>query len=596
MLKHAIPKHRSVAGTLGNIFQVAAGRAWTRHVQAQSRPTSRVIGCRRVGTVAPVIKLAVAGGTDSYGDTGENSPLVPSSSRHPDIPEPRRASPPEPQSCSSAPVPANGTAGNAVHGQLPSPSTSRGTRHSSSPASSTHAIAGCPHEHLSQMKARLSLVQAPGDGSCIVDTDFTSMPDGRHVPEGDRYVGTGESMHLPNADAGPVATLPSPSPPFPETTAHLQQRLLFLMHYTRPPSVLRLIDYHNSYYELQSARSFNLLLQHSIEHASYGTVPKLMYQMGMKRLEPNLETWKLWARWMVKIGRWQDAWDQVTAKTASIPLPVWLEFLGPTHARAFRKKDNETGRLVPAMSELQPSVEVEAARYDLLVQHWSKVDVTSHEHLLMQPYAIRMMVSSQLRSGMSSLAMQVTRSFLESLPSSLTDKDRSGCLDIIHQHIVHHPVKSVDMSAYTALREAIEELFTLRPELGLQPTSTTLSLLLRVVKRYRRCGSIADHITQRYKSRWTPSVVDERVRRRVASFARKEGRMDIVDRMLSEQDPGDAQRQALRLQESMLGGGKGDWTRYRRLLRSKWSKTLVRRRKGVRRWISLRRRLRAYRQ
>ncbi|KZT30630.1 hypothetical protein NEOLEDRAFT_1237853 [Neolentinus lepideus HHB14362 ss-1] len=587
MLKYAIPKYTSVADTLGNIFQAAAGRAWTRHIQTWTRHTCRTSN-RQTSHFAPA---AVSGTASAHEDSGQSSqPAVPSPLRLRIVPKLRIASAVEPHPYSSLPV--EGIGPNAFRNGELSPSKLGDTGSSPSLTDSADLVAADPQGCLSVRERRLSRVRTPPDIHYIVERDSPPMYDKFRDPEQEKYINIDESMHPPTVCAGPLATLPPPSLPQSRTSSDLCQHLLFLLHYTKPPSVPRLINYHDAYPNLHSTTSFNLLFQHCIRHASYGTVHNLLLQMSREGFEPNTEMWKLWVRWMVKTGRWQHAWSEVTSKTTSIPLPVWLEFFGSVHSRAFRKRDNETGKPIPAMQELQPSPELEATRYALLVQHWPKVDVTLYEHLQVQPHAIRVIVSSLLRSNLSSSAIQITKSYLENLPSQLTRKERSGCLDIIHQHLIHHPMRTVNWPAYAALRELIGAFITSRPELGLRPTSTTLLLLLRGLKRAGRCGTIANAIMLEYKSRWGHSVVDERVRRRVASFARKEGRSDIVNEMMSEQEPVDVQRQIWQVQTTVIGGSRGDRSQHRRLLRWQWRKTLVRRHKEMHNWTALRRRIR----
>lgn len=356
----------------------------------------------------------------------------------------------------------------------------------------------------------------------------------------------------------PLRTRSEPSLPRPETPASLYRNLLYLLPFRTPSATLpALLDYHDLHPGLRSIRSYNLLISIALRHASFGSVPWLLSALRKDGMRGNLETSKLTIRWLVQTGNWDQAWNQVfgsakgeevtssmsretrgnrTNKTKrDIPLAIWLEFFRTLKRGTVNKRvrgcwrTNKLGEVLlqqPSEAVPEPAhpATLHSARYDALMK--KRPVMTAKEIVRTPPRLLYFVVTAMLHSKERETALALTTSYMKCLPLVVDDRWSRACLDIIHLFIVFGSSKEGLQKLYEAHRTLIL-LLALHP--SLRPTSTTLFLLLGSLRRTKRCGTIAWNILQNFKGQWGPRVEDRRVRRRIASFAMKEGRADIVE-------------------------------------------------------------------
>jgi len=388
----------------------------------------------------------------------------------------------------------------------------------------------------------------------------------------------------------PPGALPTPAIPFPTSPQSLYRNLLFIT--SNPPfSIPGAIDYYFDWPKpLHSTKSFNLLISLALRGASFASVGRLFRAMRAESIPPNMETWKLHVRWFVRTGKWNDAWKYVLDITGKqsvatnlpnkpIPLPLWLELFGSQKRGALRhwvitdrKPTLQAGsaadcalasvvsgagynvrldaglegfradagvqdaqssapllrkRLMPRPS--QKPYAVERSRYRALMQ--VSPLLTSSGQVQILPRTILIITQIMCQVGQRDLALSTALSYLESLPPRLGRCDRRRVLDLVNFHlsiIIRHRKSS--LKRHFTQRRVLWKFLHARPDLT--PSSTTLFLLLGPLRGCRRSGTLAMQCLRLFQKRWGPRVQSRLVRRRVASLALKEGRLDIVEAMI----------------------------------------------------------------
>ncbi|KAG5653582.1 hypothetical protein H0H81_012089 [Sphagnurus paluster] len=380
----------------------------------------------------------------------------------------------------------------------------------------------------------------------------------------------------------------SPLPLFPiaKTAPSLYQNLLHLLSYHHPrPTFSALLDYHDLHRDLRSTRSYNLLISLALRTGSYGAVPWLLSSMHMESIPSNIETWTLRTRWLVQSGWWDKAWKEAIeafprsniretngpAKsrflvTDTLPLPIWLEFFR-TVKHGMKRQRTRIRPASPSSVEStsdseQPSIpDLYWKRYQILMNN--RPANIPHDLAQTSPTVVYSVVSILLHAREVDKAISLTKSYLTNLPPRMSTSRTMKCLDIIHLHIALG-------SSHSGLRNLFETRRTMISLLAshpaLQPTSTTVFLLLRQLRRAKHCGTVAQRVVHEFKRKWGAHIEDRRVKRRVATLALKEGRMDIVRSILhSERGPRWACA-TWKLMEEVVG--KTATPRPRRLLRA----------------------------
>ena len=442
----------------------------------------------------------------------------------------------------------------------------------------------------------------------LSDHDISFHDPGRASPY---YIGHAPCRNTTIVSPGPIVTLPIPLLTRPLTAAALYQNLLRMLshRYTSPPPSLPvLVSYIDSFYRqpyLYSARSFNLLISLAIRNAAFGTAERLLNTMRSQGVRGDLETWKLKIRWLIRVGRWTDAWEEVMRsigrgrihsraprfgdRNDGMPLPIWMEFFGTMKRGAIRRRSREEQDqkfvrepTFEVVQETEDRIGTDTSRFRSLMQH--SPCLTPSERTKTPPGAVYLAVEMMIRMGQRKAAMIFTEAYLRSLPSEIDSRWSRLCLRIIHLHITSGSKQG--LSAHHADRKTVDSLLAIHPQL--RPNSTTLFLLLRQLKRTKRCGTVAQGFVRNFESKWGSRTVDQRVRRRVVSLALKEGRLDIVEAMFNTERVLGWPRRMWALQRDVLGGAEGKV--YRRLSRGTDSQTFRKKGREMQKWRLLRRR------
>lgn len=370
-----------------------------------------------------------------------------------------------------------------------------------------------------------------------------------------------ESMHYSDPPwnnktlVAPVSLQGYSRPHFPALTSpeSLYESLLRITT-SRPQSASALINYHfHCARTFRSTHSYNLLVNLAIRHAAFGTAMRLFLAMREEAIPPNMETWKLIIRWLVRTGRWHEAWRRVSSIAKrheddregmtkqspihSIPLPLWLELCGSQKRGALRRRDRpkmkgvvslETyssqspSTLRPCPSEPSPAQAM--FRSQIYVEIFRSLKSSE-----LHPRAVLILTRAIIKAGRSDVASAMSSSYLKSLPSHLRPHHRQAVLRLVHLHMSTVPGKQ-GLSRHFAQRRVLFDFLDIHP--GIRPSPVTLFLLLGSLRACRRCGTLALRCLQKFRKWWGPHIESSKVRRRVATLALKEGRLDIAENIL----------------------------------------------------------------
>jgi hypothetical protein len=352
----------------------------------------------------------------------------------------------------------------------------------------------------------------------------------------------------------PLETRPTPIVLPAKTRAALYQNLLYLLSHRTPiPSLPALLDYHDLHTGLRSTRSYNLLVSQALRHASFGTVQWLLTAMRADGLSGNLETWKLKVRWLIQTGWWDRAWNEVMEFRGQndhgwipqtlpvVPPQIWLEFFRTLKRRTSRSRPTMRHSLEADGEAASPPVSQVLAEHPdtnrIYPERYRKL--TANYPLLSpevlaraSPRMVYFVVMTMLNSQQSATALSFTQAYLKALPPTVPANWARICQEIVHLHIALGSSQKGLRKFYESRRTMVS-LTKLHP--ALKPTSTTLLLLLSSLRHAKRCGTIAWNVCSSFKQQWGAQTEDRRVRRKIATLAVKEGRMDIVNKVLSSE-------------------------------------------------------------
>lgn len=333
--------------------------------------------------------------------------------------------------------------------------------------------------------------------------------------------------------------------PPPDSQAALRENLLYLITKVHPvPRLPLLLDYHDRYPEYHSTPSYHLLIFLSIRHHSYGIATRLFRDHLAAGLPKNMESYQLETRNLVQQGLWDQAWRYVlTLKDegvlpnsphdeAGIPIEIWLEFCRTPKTYPMRPRllYDESGRLVAkSLEKIIPTPAEEKTHQRILNQHRPPSMPPLHRT---PPFAVFCIVQLLMRSGDDKRALELTKNFFSAIPRSLRHNHIRRCMEIIHMHMIHCPAKDGLPRFYETRRMMISLLKLHR---ALRPNARTIFLLLSPLQRAKKCGTVAYKVLQSAKKEWGPLVEDRRVQRRVTLLAVKEGRHDLVRKMLKDE-------------------------------------------------------------
>ncbi|KAI0361341.1 hypothetical protein OH77DRAFT_1391580 [Trametes cingulata] len=551
--------------SLASLFQAAAGRAWarTRPTRAYHRTSVRSEG------VAPSKLRTVHHGHDVAGGMGG-----PSSSTS--------------QPCYVAPPPVSDGHIRAPLSPPHFPATSSPSRiedASHDPeAGEVHAVPGPASSHPPRTSFFTHI-----DVEHLSPKDFEELHGNSSGPSAYDSDPPWEEIR----ESVPESLLPRVSPrrlpvpkqramiPDPSTPEELLDNLVLAVTAQSPPRLAQLLSYHAAHRSLHSTASFNLLIKFAIRHASFGTVKDLLGRMVREGIAGDVETRTLRVRCMVRAGLWDQAWREEMMRMRrdglEMPLPVWLEFFDSTKRGAIMVPSGTQRRAQAKTAEpLQPpSPSVTAARLDVLLRHPPLVTQSDLEQV--PPRAIYVLVRSYLAQGQRSTAAALTTAYFESLPEEIGEEWRRSCLSIIHLHL--KPGQRPNLAEHYAICKTLFGFLGMHR--SLRPNATTLYFLLGSLRRTTRCGQRASAVVRSFVTRWGPDIVDDAVRRRVASYWLKEGKPARAQAVVDAQNALDEEREARRT-ESEAAERDSITDRARRL---RWLELHRSRRKNKQRWF-----------
>ncbi|KAK0232971.1 hypothetical protein IW262DRAFT_36426 [Armillaria fumosa] len=260
-----------------------------------------------------------------------------------------------------------------------------------------------------------------------------------------------------------------------------------------------LIDYHALHRAVHSTRSYNLLIDLSIRHKSFGIVPPLLRAMSDEGIDHNHITHKLLLRWLIYTNRRAEAWrllDEITAPSASAPLPVayWLEFF------------HSSRRTPLSNTEFLHLMKINPVKLS---------ESTS-------PRVMSVVVRAILRLGRPSYALQLVTTYLCGMPRKVDAVLLRQNLKLVNLVVCYGSTEK-GIKRFFQSRQTLQSLLALHPTL--RPTPATLLILLSQLSRCKRAGSIASRLVEEFKDRWGCEVENAEVRQKVASLALKDVRL-----------------------------------------------------------------------
>ncbi|KAJ7487521.1 hypothetical protein B0H11DRAFT_1095084 [Mycena galericulata] len=294
----------------------------------------------------------------------------------------------------------------------------------------------------------------------------------------------------------------------------LYKNLLHLLASRRTASLPAVLDYHELHPAFRSVRSYNLLISLAIRHVAYGTVQSLLNGMAADKIPGNLETQKLKTRWFVRSGLWEHAWMQVTATHPKlIPLTLWLEFFYGVKAGALANRLNLTWRISPQ------------TRFQTLMRN---LPTFMPNQVRASVRAVHIIVRAMLSLNRPLSAFALATRYFNGLPRRISSRWAEQCVDII-DGLVGYENKRRGLLDFYATRRKLNSLLAIHP--SFRPTPKTLYLLLGTLRQAKQRGTVSWHTLTKFKTRWGPQVEDRRVRRRVASYAIIERRLEIFNKV-----------------------------------------------------------------
>ncbi|KAF9568473.1 hypothetical protein CPC08DRAFT_702488 [Agrocybe pediades] len=349
----------------------------------------------------------------------------------------------------------------------------------------------------------------------------------------------------------------------PQSQDELYSNLYHLIYVRKPATRLpALLDYHDLYPSLQSTRTYNLLIRIALRFRSYGIVTRLLALIRKGSIPKDLETYKLEVRYFVDRGYWKHAWAYVNQLIKDrqfprdvhggpdIPYVIWLELCRPPSSLLSRQRiyDNHGDtmgiiykRFIEGSESLQP-------RRSLLTTYLPSSMPTLGNS---SPYGVYCVVKLLIRTGSQDRAIALIKAYFKAIPRSIHSRTASGCLDIIHLHMISSTAKN-GLAKFYDMRKRLFALLKLHPMF--KPTSRTLYLLLGPVLRAKYSGTVAWNLLTSFRKNWGDTIEDRRVRRRIIQCALKQGCMDVVSWMSASEEAAGRRR---RREERSIGNTKG---------------------------------------
>lgn len=304
--------------------------------------------------------------------------------------------------------------------------------------------------------------------------------------------------------------------------------------------------YHKQYCRFTSQRSFRILIDIAIKQANFGSVHFLLREMERSGINPaqwTHDTWAIWVRWMVRTGKWPDAWQAVQQSfprslvndQPQIPLAVWLEFWAGAKRGAMRQRVKDQSGKTRRYTVVHFPYELNSdmGRYHILMDNAPMLD--QHRTQAVPARVVYAIVRARLWGGKRDWAVAITRNFFRT--AAATDdplgKVDSACLGLIHLHLAVG-WKKFGFPALRTGQAILNELLELNPRV--RPDSRTLALLLRMLGRTALSGINAERLVKQFEKKYGAGIGRERVLLRVAALAVKEKNVKVLDRTIKRQE------------------------------------------------------------
>lgn len=333
--------------------------------------------------------------------------------------------------------------------------------------------------------------------------------------------------------------------PIPTSARTLYNNLLHILRTRKPRATLAaLIDYHSLFPDHHSAKSYNLLISLSIHNCAYGVTNTLFGAMRRRSIQNNIETHRLYVRWLIYQGFWNRAWSYITRLMNKfpggvIPFPIWLEFC---HTRKGRNPAQKPVQKLP-----EPSYLFSVRRKIMNTNRPLSIPALKDT----PPAAIRNIVQLMVKAKLKHQAHKLTEDYFKVLPLELSKPMNHRCLEIIKVHLVFNGTGKTGLPRFNLAKTLLFSLLSLNS--ALRPTSDTIMFVLSTLKGAKRCGTNAWKFISLCKEKWGSEVEDRRVQRRVSNMALKEGRMDIVATILQAEALQRRSRQRRLLEIKVVG-------------------------------------------
>ncbi|KAF7299668.1 FAD/NAD(P)-binding domain-containing protein [Mycena chlorophos] len=316
------------------------------------------------------------------------------------------------------------------------------------------------------------------------------------------------------------------------TPNSLFNNLLSLWQTPRTASLPVLVDYHELHRDVRSTRSYNLLISLALSYRSYGTVNLLFKGMALDNIPENIFTAKLKTRYLIRRRSWEHAWRQLCTeyRQQAIPLSLWLELFAnlkqPSPAQDEQEQEPEQIRRTRRRRATPET------RFRTLMLNMPTFTPEGPK----SAYSVLVIVRGMLAAGRPESATALAVRYFHELPEHVDRRWAAKCVLVIDAFIAHeaHKRGGPALADFYSARRKLNSMLALHPDL--RPTAKTLAILLSTLRRTRQRGAIAWQTLAKFTSRWGPGVEDQRVRRRVASYAVIQGRLDIFDAVVAAQE------------------------------------------------------------
>jgi len=345
---------------------------------------------------------------------------------------------------------------------------------------------------------------------------------------------------------------------------------------SKPPALNfeALHAYHARFTAFQTHQSFRVLAEIAISEAKFEAARRLWIEMDRKGMlsdwdsldDGGVSLWAVWVRWMVRQGKWVEAWKTAqrwrvkmaklsASELASEGLPhaIWIEFLGKAHKSVDRPPPSRSGsRQQSCLTDGRPPNAPDILecgdlgleeRHALLMRqppHLNYSQITN-----VRPRTIYALVRARLRLGDREWSMNVIRHWFERMGSREAKTDIKGnraCLRLLHLYLAlafpfrngQRTAGSVVPKGFSSVRgmeAVVNELVKLNPRV--KPNSTTVLLFLRHLRSTAKCADNGVQLVTRYKRLYGDGVDDERVRLRLAGLAIKQNNPTVFRRALA---------------------------------------------------------------